>query len=50
MSGSRGWTVVAVAAALLLATGGVWLRGEMRRIGAAWGAVAEEIKAMGGPA
>ena len=36
-----------IAAALLLATGGLWLRVEMRRIGAAWAAVTEEIKAMG---
>jgi len=36
-----------IAAALLLATGGLWMRVEMRRIGAAWGVVTEEIKAMG---
>ena len=40
---SRPW----IAAALLLAAGGLWLRVEMRRFGAAWGAVTEEIKAMG---
>lgn len=34
-------------ALLLLGAGGLWLRHEMRRFGAAWGAVAEEIKALG---
>jgi branched-chain amino acid transport system permease protein len=36
-----------IAAALLLAVGGLWMRVEARRVGAAWGSVAEEIKAMG---
>ncbi len=36
-----------IAAALLLAGGGLWMRVEARRIGAVWGALTEEIKAMG---
>jgi branched-chain amino acid transport system permease protein len=37
-----------LAAAILLAGGGRWLRYEGRRFGRAWTAVAEEIKALGG--
>jgi branched-chain amino acid transport system permease protein len=36
-----------IAAALLLAVGGLWMRVEMRRVGTAWDALAEEIKTMG---
>jgi branched-chain amino acid transport system permease protein len=36
-----------IAAALLLAGGGLWMRVEARRTAAVWGAVTEEIKATG---